>query len=119
ATYIWRVYPREQEGYYTAFFHANNSSVFNNQYQYYGFHPYPYPTFPPPPGTTAVQEWEISVAGGYDITGSPVVFNRWYQQVAVVSKIIGAVKDSARYTFYWDWPDTTHKIAWVDSIFTN
>ena len=117
ATYIWRVYPRAQEGYYTSFFHANNSPAFNNQYQYYGFHPYP----DPPPPLMGTQKWEISVAGGYDITGDPVVFSRWYQQVAVVSKIIGGIgiKDSARYTFYWDWPDTTHKIGWVDSIFTN
>src|SRR5213593_879837 len=31
ATYIWRAYPREQAGYYTSFFHANNDSYFNNQ----------------------------------------------------------------------------------------
>ena len=113
ATYIWRVYPRQQAGYYTSFFHANNSSNFNNQYQYYGFHPYPYPTYPPPPGTTAVQEWEISVDGGADITGDPVVFNRWYLQVAVVYKD----GSGTHHTYYWDWPDTTHQIHWDGSLY--
>src|SRR5438552_3831122 len=113
ATYIWRVYPRAQEGYYTSFFHANNSSYFDNQLQYYGFHPYPYPTYPPPPGTTAVPEWEISVDGGADITGDPVVFNRWYLQVAVVYKD----GSGTHHTYYWDWPDTTHQIHWDGSLY--
>ena len=113
ATYIWRVYPRAQEGYYTSFFHANDSSYFDNQLQYYGFHPYPYPTYPPPPGTTAVPEWEISVDGGADITGDPVVFNRWYLQVAVVYHDV----TNSYHTYYWDWPDTTHKISWRGSLY--
>ena len=29
ATYIWRAQPREQAGYYTSFFHANNDPFFN------------------------------------------------------------------------------------------
>ncbi len=109
ATYIWRADPREQLGYYTSFFHANNSSDFNNQLEYYGFHPYP----EPPPPQTGIQKWEISVDGGSDITGDAVVFNRWYLQVAVVSKD-GA---NTRHTYYWDWPDTTHKIVWVGSLY--
>jgi len=109
ATYIWRVNPREQLGYYTAFFHANNSSNFNNQLEYYGFHPYP----EPPPPLMGIQKWEISVDGGSDITGDPVVFDRWYLQVAVVSK----TGSNARHTYYWDWPDTTHKIVWVGSLY--
>ena len=109
ATYIWRVNPRQQGGYYTAFFHANNSSNFNNQYQYYGFHPYP----EPPPPLQGTEKWEISVDGGNDITGDPVVFNRWYLQVAVVEK----TASNTRHTYYWDWPDTTHKIVWVGSLY--
>jgi hypothetical protein len=109
ATYIWRVNPREQLGYYTAFFHANNSSDFNNQLEYYGFHPYP----EPPPPLLGTQKWEISVDGGSDITSDPVVFDRWYLQVAVVSK----TGSNARHTYYWDWPDTTHKIVWVGSLY--
>ena len=109
ATYIWRVYPREQLGYYTGFFHANNSSSFNNQLQYYGFHPYP----EPPPPLMGTQKWEISVDGGSDITSDPVVFDRWYLQVAVVYQ----TGSTARHTYYWDWPDTTHKIVWVGSLY--
>ena len=109
ATYIWRVYPREQVGYYTSFFHANNSANFNNQLEYYGFHPYP----EPPPPLTGIQKWEISVDGGSDITDQAVVFNRWYLQVAVVSKN----GTTTRHTYYWDWPDTTHKIVWVGSLY--
>jgi len=109
ATYIWRVYPRQQGGYYTSFFHANNSSNFNNQYQYYGFHPYP----EPPPPLVGTEKWEISVDGGADITGAPVVFNRWYLQVAVVSKDASGT----HHTYYWDWPDTTHKIVWDGSLY--
>src|SRR6266850_4361934 len=109
ATYIWRVYPREQLGYYTWFFHANNSSSFNNQLQYYGFHPYP----EPPPPLMGTQKWEISVDGGSDITSDPVVFDRWYLQVAVVYQ----TGSTARHTYYWDWPDTTHKIVWVGSLY--
>jgi len=109
ATYIWRAYPREQAGYYTSFFHANNDSYFNNQLEYYGFHPYP----EPPPPLVGIQKWEISVDGGNDITGDPVVFDRWYLQVAVVSKTIS----NTRHTYYWDWPDTTHKIVWTGALY--
>src|SRR5437867_4161991 len=109
ATYIWRAYPREQAGYYTSFFHANNDSYFNNQLEYYGFHPYP----EPPPPLVGIQKWEISVDGGNDITGDPVVFDRWYLQVVVVSKTIS----NTRHTYYWDWPDTTHKIVWTGALY--
>ena len=109
ATYIWRAYPRQQAGYYTSFFHANNSSNFNNQYQYYGFHPYP----EPPPPLQGTEKWEISVDGGNDITGDPVVFDRWYLQVAVVYKD----GSGTHHTYYWDWPDTTHKIVWDGSLY--
>ena len=110
ATYIWRAYPREQAGYYTSFFHANNNSFFNNQLEYYGFHPYP----EPPPPLVGIQKWEISVDGGNDITGDPVVFNRWYLQVAVVSKDGSAT----HHTYYWDWPDTTtHKIRRTGALY--
>src|SRR5437867_2539597 len=110
ATYIWRAYPREQAGYYTSFFHANNNSFFNNQLEYYGFHPYP----EPPPPLVGIQKWEISVDGGKDITGDPVVFNRWYLQVAVVSKDGFAT----HHTYFWDWPDTTtHKIRWAGVLY--
>jgi hypothetical protein len=110
ATYIWRAYPRQQTGYYTAFFHANNSSDFNNQLQYYGFHPYP----EPPPPLMGTPKWEISVDGGADITGDPVVFGRRYLQVAVVFQ---EGPSAYRHTYYWDWPDTTHKIVWVGSAY--
>jgi len=105
ATYIWRAYPRQQTGYYTAFFHANNSTFFNSDLEYYGFHPYP------DPPTTGTPKWEISVDGGRDEVRDPVVFDRWYLQVAVVYKS----GSTAYHTFYWDWPDTTHKIYWPNT----
>jgi len=108
ATYVWRAYPRQQTGYYTAFFHANNSTFFDSDIQYYGFHPYPDPP-PPDPG---ILKWEISVDGGMDIRSDPVVFDRWYVQVAVVY-IEGS---HAHHTFYWDWPDMTHKVEWVGRL---
>jgi len=111
ATYIWRAYPRQQigGGYWTAFFHANNSSSFDNSLQYYGFHPYPDPPL------TGTPKWEISVNQGVDYLGPAVVFDRWYLQVAVVYQ---TGPNRYRHTYYWDWPDSTHKLVFDTSAFT-
>ena len=53
ATYIWKILPRQQSGYYTTFFWGNNGAF---TAAYYGAHPYP---DPPPDGSS--HNWEISV----------------------------------------------------------
>jgi len=109
ATYIWRVYPRQQTGYYTAFFHANNSPTFNSDIEYYGFHPYP----DPPPPALGTDKWEISVDGGRDEVRTPVVFDQWYVQVAVVYKS----GSNAYHFYYWNWPNTTtDTVTWVGRL---
>ena len=95
ATYIWRVYPRQQQSYYTAFFWGNNGAFFPSN-TYYGFHPYP-------DWNTAHQHfWEIASTPGGDFVGlNHVVYDHWYIQVAVCY-ISGSTTVQE---FYWDWPD--------------
>jgi len=105
ATYIWRVYPRQQAGYYTTFFWATSETQFfwngGQGNTYYGAHPYPQN---PPTGNT--HYWEISTDFGLDVLGNspvPVVYNRWYTQ-ALVAWNTGSGK---RTIFYYDLPDTS------------
>jgi hypothetical protein len=97
ATYIWRVYPRQQQSYYTAFFWGNNGSFYSSN-TYYGFHPYP------DWDSERQHFWEIAAPPGGDfVSDTHVVYDRWYVQVAIC-------KQSGEKTvkeFYWDWPDTT------------
>jgi hypothetical protein len=102
-TYIWRAYPRQQAGYYTAFFWGNSDGRFwwgpsgqETADTYYGAHPYPNPA---PNGTN--HNWEISVYG-QDVVNGPLVYNRWYTQV------FQAWSDASgkHHVFYWDWPNT-------------
>jgi hypothetical protein len=106
ATYIWRVYPRPNRDAYGSFwtflFHARyQTSEFNQSTtnQYYGMHPYPDPA-------NGVNKWEISLHGG-DVLGAPVVFNRWYTQVAVVYESGG----NDHHSYYWNWPNTTTDVV--------
>lgn len=104
ATYIFRVFPRKKTTgsnprYYTTFFWGNNG-VFawdtGNANTYYGGHPYPVPTNLDP------GQWEISVESNDFVTGSEVVWDRWYTQV------FRAWRESASLThheFYWDYDD--------------
>jgi len=106
ATYIWRVYPRQQDGFWTFLFHANyQPPVFDQEFknEYYGMHP-----FKDPPITPNTM-WEISSYGG-DTYVNPVVFNRWYTQVAVVNESGGM----ELHTYYWNWPNTTTDIVTTD-----
>lgn len=105
ATYIWRVYPRQQSGYYTTFFWATGGTEFfwygGQGNTYYGAHPYPQNA---PSGNT--HYWEISTDFGLDVFGDPpvpVVYNRWYTQ-ALVAWNTGSGK---RTIFYYDLPDTS------------
>lgn len=100
ATYIWRVYPRQQQSYFTAFFWGNNGAFFG-EHTYYGFHPYP-------DWDTAQQHfWEIAAPPGGDfVSPDHVVYDRWYIQVAVCR----TTRSATVHEFYWDWPDTTKVI---------
>jgi len=113
-TYIWKIKPTQQTGYYTTMFWANDDgggtidtfiwdSGLGNTY--YGAHPYP--DSGNSSGTT--HSWEISVSGG-DTTNGTVVKDVWYTQVFQAS---GSSGNSKVHTFYWDWPnvDSGHKVA--------
>ncbi len=107
ATYIWRAWPRQQNGYYTAFFWGNddgggtlNTFLWTSNGgadSYYGAHPYP---DVPPDGST--HQWEISIEQ-QDFVNGPVVYNRWYTQALRVW--VGS-DGRKHHEFYWDLPNT-------------
>jgi hypothetical protein len=106
ATYIWRAYPRQQAGYYTAFFWGNDDGqgnldtfLWNNGAPdtHYGAHPYP--TTGSSTGT--VHEWEIALIG--DFVNGLVEKERWYTQVLTAFSDANGNKN---HTFYWNWPNT-------------
>jgi hypothetical protein len=114
ATYIWRAYPRQQSGYYTAFFWGNDDGQENlNTFlwksgkadSYYGAHPYPNP---PPNGTN--HRWEIAILQD-DFVNGTVVYNRWYTQALRV----WADASGKHHEFYWDLPnaDASHRVTWT------
>lgn len=103
ATYIWRAYPRQQSGYYTAFFWGNRDAFYPS-HTYYGFHPYPDVV------SSGRHAWEIAAPPGGDFLSTDrVVFDRWYVQVAVST----TQGDRTVITFYWDWPDTTKVVTYA------
>lgn len=100
ATYIWKVKPRQQSGYYTTFFWGNNGEF--DVYKYYGAHPYPNN---PPDGST--HQWEIAVGGADVVNNSHVTYDRWHTQAFRV----WADSNGKYYEFYWDLPDLSKKIV--------
>jgi hypothetical protein len=111
-TYIWRAYPRQQSGYYTAFFWANDDGQGNiNTFiwvgggvadTYYGAHPYP--RLP----DVNRHDWEISIEQNDYVNGA-VEYNRWYTQaLRVWSDATGK-----HHEFYWDLPNTdaSHRVT--------
>ena len=108
-TYIWKVKPRQQSGYYVTFWWSNNGTFEWNAGKpdsYYGAHPYPRGG-----GTsTTVHDWEI---GGLDYgadfiattagTSKQVVKDRWYTQALRIT-VNGDGTKTAR--FYIDLPST-------------
>ena len=104
ATYIWKVRPRQQSGYYTTFFWGNDGPFWwdnGSPNSYYGAHPYP---SPPPNGA---QRWEIATDRGGDfLSAESVVFDRWYTQALRVWSD-GAGK---HHEFYWDLPSTSRVV---------
>lgn len=113
ATYIWKLYPRQQSDYYTTFFWGNDDgrgdlSTFHwdngHSNSYYGAHPYP--NFP----NTQQHRWEIATdASGDFVSNELVTYNRWYTQ-ALVAWSDGAGKHTV---FYWDLPDASKVIEHV------
>ncbi len=107
ATYIWRAYPRQQAGYYTAFFWGNDDgnedlSTFlwvgpSEADSYYGAHPYP-------DGGSSGQthQWEISVLQA-DYVNGVVVYDRWYTQAL---RVWSDASGRKHHEFYWDLPNT-------------
>jgi hypothetical protein len=106
-TYIWRAYPRQQAGYYTAFFWGNDGAFIwagpGKADSYYGMHPYPQS---PPNGSTHF--WEVSVEQG-DYTNGVVDYDRWHTQALRV----WADSSGKHHEFYWDLPNTdaSHRIT--------
>jgi hypothetical protein len=105
-TYIFKVRPKQQTGYYTTFFWANDDGVgtinstflWDNGFAntYYGMHPYP------PGGSSGTSHnWEISV-DQLDAQGSAVAKDIWYTQVVRV----WSDGNGKHHEFYWDWPNT-------------
>jgi hypothetical protein len=109
ATYILKVYPRKKTSgahrYYTAFFWGNDGAFawdHGNANTYYGAHPYPTPA-PAGPG-----QWEISVNSNDYVTGTEVVWNRWYTQAFRAWR---ESQSRTNHEFYWDLPDTSKVIT--------
>jgi hypothetical protein len=105
-TYIWRAYPRQQDGYYTAFFWGNDDGqgTINGTFgwkngtadTYYGAHPYPHGGH-----FGAAHDWEVPVEAQDFVNGS-VVYNRWYTQALRV----WSDASGKHHEFYWDLPNT-------------
>src|SRR5262249_8390967 len=111
-TYIWRAYPRQQNGYYTAFFWGNDGEFWWDggiPNTFYGAHPYP-----DVPGNLvgSTHKWEIAVEGN-DFVNGVVVYNRWYTQ-AFRAWSDGSGK---HHEFYWDLPNTdaSHVVIRISS----
>jgi hypothetical protein len=82
ATYIWKIRPRQQTGYYSTFWWSNNGTFLN---PYYGAHPYPRQ-----PDLTA-HDWELAQNNTDQIitlAGAPqqVVNDVWYTQALRVRR---------------------------------
>ena len=113
-TYIWGAFPRQQAGYYTAFFWGNDDGQGNldtflwtsagGADSYYGAHPYP---SPPPNGT--IHNWEISVEQN-DFVNGRVVYDRWYTQAL---RVWSDWHGKKHHEFYWDLPntDSSHRVT--------
>ena len=105
ATYIWRVYPRQQAGYYTAFFWGNDGEfgwggVYGTD-TYYGAHPYP-----PNGSIGTTHKWEISAFGNDFLSSENVVYDRWYTQALRV----WSDGSGKHHEYYWDLPNTSRVI---------
>jgi hypothetical protein len=116
-TYIWRAFPRQQTGFYTAFFWANDDGTGQASSlewhdglgdTYYGAHPFPQNHS----GFDDTHFWEISADNGDfgDPTFDGVNYDQWYTQVL---RVWGANGQPKNHEFYWNWPDQTKKVTYV------
>lgn len=112
-TYIFRVYPKQQSGYYTTFFWGNDDGqdtlatfLWKNGVAdtYYGMHPYP----DGGGDTTATHKWEVSIEQD-DFVNGAVVMNQWYTQAVRV----WSDGSGKHHEFYWDLPktDAAHRVT--------
>lgn len=108
ATYIWKILPRQQTGYYVTFWWSNNGEFWwdaGSPNTYYGAHPYPQSR--DLNGTT--HWWEIATDRGGDYfltrkgTEKTVVKDRWYTQALRVQVNSDGTKTLL---FYIDLPST-------------
>lgn len=117
ATYIWRVKPVQQKGFYTTFFHARiDGLAIPHSHSFYGCHPY---VEPPAASSSATEhKWEISKEG-QDITtdvnanDTTVVKGQWYTQALTVEAIAG---NECRSSFYWNLGVGTDRLIRFDSV---
>lgn len=121
ATYIMRVFPRAQSGYWSGLFWADLDFDTFDQFDflttaYYGMHPYPNPP------QTGTPRWEISANGADHLdnpSGADVVFGSWpptaptgtgwYHHVVRTSPT-GSVQ-----RFHVNWPNATPRIDYDDT----
>jgi hypothetical protein len=108
ATYIWRINPVQQTGYYTTFFWGEGDGSFTGNTGYYGAHPYPQGS-----SSGVVHNWEVSTEGNDFVVDdnahdTTVVKDVWYTQALKAEIVSGGVLTTK---FYWDLPDTTKVIT--------
>jgi hypothetical protein len=97
ATYIWKLKPRRQAGYYTTFFWGNDGNfTWSTEGTYYGAHPYP---DPPQDGTD--HKWEIAVAFRDVESAEHVTYDVWHTQAL---RVWGDASGK-HHEFYWDLPN--------------
>ncbi len=109
ATYIWKVFPRQQTGYYVTFWWSNGGTFTwaGVPDTYYGCHPYPKTGS----ASGTAHNWEIATDNGGDeqITraGVPltVVKGRWYTQALRVTRNGNGTKTLV---FYIDLPSVAN-----------
>jgi hypothetical protein len=113
-TYLWKYRPRQQAGYYTTFFWANDDGggtlatfLWDNggADSYYGAHPYPHDGVKPLGGVGTKHRWEISIEqNDFVDADDPVVKNVWYSQAFRAWGASGVPKN---HQFYWNLSNTT------------
>lgn len=123
-TYLWKYRPRQQSGYYTSFFWANNGEFWWNNgspASYYGAHPYPHNGTSPLFDTGIHHRWEISVEGIDPIDrDDAVVKGVWHSQAF---RAWGGSGVKKQHEFYWNLPDlsanrvtyTSNSATWGDN----
>ena len=97
-TLLWKVYPIQQDGYYTTFFHAQTSGAFVGNATYFGCHPYP-----PGGSSSTTHNWEISIQNNdytVDANSNDTTVNKnaWYSQAASSRQTV----NDTTVDFYWD-----------------